>query len=399
MPALTSSNHRKIFWSLFLAVFAAMMGVSVITPFLPLLGQKFGATATELGILVSAFSVSRIAGMPLAGKLSDRFGRRRFILAGLTGYALLSFGYLASHTLEGFTFMRLLHGLAASFVVPLAIATVADMAPQGSEGTQIGNFSVSVGAGWGLGPMIGGFLLDHYGFDATFYFMGLLTAIALGLAVAFLPKQEIPHTHRLPSGYRKMLRDRQIAALTIYRITSVTGRSLLTAFLPLYAVTRLGLTPTQTGVILSVMVLLMSSLQPVFGRLSDRFSRRRLLKASAVLSAAVLSAIPFTGDFWQLLAAVIVFGAVNELGSVSGTAMVVVEGRRFGMGSAIALSSTALSAGMIVGPLVGGLGEDHMGPGASFWIAAGIAATGIVTASFVNDNQERAGGVIISEES
>lgn len=379
------NNSRRIFWSLFLAVFSAMIGVGVITPFLPLLGQKFGASATELGILVSAFSVSRLFGMPVAGRLADRYGRKRFIFAGLAGYTLLSFAYLASSSVWEFTVVRLLHGLAAALVVPLAMAVVADLAQPGKEGTQIGTFTVSIGAGWGLGPLMGGILLDRFGFSAAFYFMGALTGLALLLAVLFLPRTPSPVRDKPPVPYLEMLRHRQVRALTWYRISSVTGRSLLIAFLPLYAITRIHLTPTETGIIISAMVLLMSALQPVFGRLADRTSRKNLMAASSVLGAATLAIVPLSGSFWPLLVSVIAFGFANELGSVSATALVVVEGREFGMGSTIALFSTALSAGMIVGPLIGGIGEDWLGPGASFWSASAVVLTGVLVSRHISD--------------
>ncbi len=73
---------------LFVTAFVDMVGLAMIVPLLPYYATEFGASATVVGILVSAFSVAQLLVAPVWGRFSDRYGRRPAILAGLVVTAL-----------------------------------------------------------------------------------------------------------------------------------------------------------------------------------------------------------------------------------------------------------------------------------------------------------------------
>ncbi|HDH97186.1 MAG TPA: MFS transporter, partial [Proteobacteria bacterium] len=64
-----------------------MMGVGIIVPLLPLYAKKLGATAFEIGMIFSGFSIARMVFMPIVGRLSDRYGRKPFLSVGLALYS------------------------------------------------------------------------------------------------------------------------------------------------------------------------------------------------------------------------------------------------------------------------------------------------------------------------
>jgi MFS family permease len=80
---------------LFVTAFVDMVGLAMIIPLLPFYATDLGASATVVGLLVSAFSVAQLAVAPLWGRFSDRYGRRPAILAGLllTGCAYVIFAF------------------------------------------------------------------------------------------------------------------------------------------------------------------------------------------------------------------------------------------------------------------------------------------------------------------
>ena len=79
---------------LFVTAFVDMVGLAMLVPLLPFYATAFGASATVVGILISAFSVAQLVVAPVWGRWSDRFGRRPAIVAGLlvtaAGYGLFA---------------------------------------------------------------------------------------------------------------------------------------------------------------------------------------------------------------------------------------------------------------------------------------------------------------------
>jgi len=86
--------EKKIFNTLFIAVFVSMIGAGIIVPLLPIYAKNLGATGIWLGIIFSGFALARLIFMPIIGKISDRKGRKKFIVFGLLGYSVTSLLYL-----------------------------------------------------------------------------------------------------------------------------------------------------------------------------------------------------------------------------------------------------------------------------------------------------------------
>ncbi|MBU0595289.1 MFS transporter [Candidatus Bipolaricaulota bacterium] len=81
--------HIATFVSLFIAVAVAMLGIGIIAPILPLYADTFGASGLAVGLVFSAFSVSRFALGPFVGRFSDRVGRKRIMLVGLAAFTIM----------------------------------------------------------------------------------------------------------------------------------------------------------------------------------------------------------------------------------------------------------------------------------------------------------------------
>ncbi|TET83943.1 MAG: MFS transporter [Candidatus Nealsonbacteria bacterium] len=86
--------EKKIFNTLFIAVFVSMIGAGIIVPLLPIYAKNLGATGIWLGIIFSGFALARLIFMPIIGKISDRKGRKKFIVFGLLGSSVTSLLYL-----------------------------------------------------------------------------------------------------------------------------------------------------------------------------------------------------------------------------------------------------------------------------------------------------------------
>ncbi len=368
---------KKVFPILALSIFSSMLGVGIIAPLLPLYAENLGAAGVWLGIIFASFSVSRAIFMPIIGWLSDRYGRKSFMVAGLFVYSVISLGYIWAGDVYQLTLVRLIQGAAAGMIIPIAQAYVGDISPEGEEGTWMGYFNTAFFTGFGVGPLMGGALTDHFGMDVAFYSMGGLNLLAFLVAILFLPgiqQRKTPSHSRL--SFKEMGSSGVVKGLFSYRLSFAIGRAAFSCFLPIFATIYMGLTPTFIGILLAVNILLMSLLQLYSGGIADRFNRRILVVLGSLISFSFLASVPLLHNFWQLLG-LCSFGAIGGAISMpAASALTIDEGRKFGMGSTMAIFAVAMSIGMAIGPILGGVIVDTLNIDSVFYFAAAMGFVG-----------------------
>jgi DHA1 family multidrug resistance protein-like MFS transporter len=353
-----------------------MLGVGIISPLLPLYAKKLGAGGFAVGLIFGLFSLSRSVVMPFYGRLSDLLGRKVFIVAGLAAYSVASLGYVFAQGVVSLSLVRLFHGLASAAILPIVMALVGDLTPRGSEGRSMGLFSTAFFAGFGAGPIIGGVISDRFGFDAAFYAMGGLVLMGLLFVLVFVkePEKKAEVTKHYP--FREIFSSPVLRSIFIYRFVGAVGRSSVFAFLPIFAVSRLSLSATSIGLVLSSVILTTSVLQTPFGALGDRMSKSALIIAAGFLSALSLVLIPWSGSLGLLVGVICVQGLSGAMAVPSLTALAVSEGRTIGMGSVMGVFSFAMSVGQFLGPLIAGLMMDMGNENAPFTFAGGTVLVG-----------------------
>ena len=130
---------------LFLTVFVDLVGFGIVLPLLPLYADRFGASGTQVGILVLSYSAAQLLLAPVWGRLSDRFGRRPILIIGLLGSAAsyLVFAYAAS--LFVLLLSRIMAGVGGANI-SVAQAYVTDVTPPDRRAGNLG----LIGAAFGL---------------------------------------------------------------------------------------------------------------------------------------------------------------------------------------------------------------------------------------------------------
>ncbi len=368
---------KKVFPILALSIFSSMLGVGIILPLLPLYAESLEATGIWLGVIFGSFSLSRAIFMPIFGRLSDRSGRKLFLGIGLLIYAIMSLGYIWADSVTELTLVRFLHGIAAGMIMPIALAYVGDISPEGEEGKWMGYFNAAFFAGVGFGPLMGGVLTDHFGMNVAFYSMGGLNLLAFLIVALFLP--EIRHGKMAASphlSFKKMSISGMVRGLFGFRLSFSLGRGAFVCFLPIFAAIYVGLSPTLIGILLAVNILLMALLQVYTGNIADRFNRRAMVIVGSLINPIFLTLIPFTHSFWQLLGLCALGGLGGAISMPAASALIVEEGRKFGMGSTIGIFTLAMSIGMTLGPLASGIIADFVNISSVFYCAAGMGLAG-----------------------
>ena len=368
-------------------VFTSMLGLGIIGPIIPLYAEDMGATFVQIGLLSSAWSISRLIFTAPLGSLSDRSSKKKIIAAGLGVYAVISVLYIVAWDYASLISIRFLHGLGSAASMPIAYAYAAEISPEGMEGRFMGTMNMALFAGMGLGPLIGGYLTDYFTMNTPFYVMGALTALSLLLTMAFLPddRSRRERAARAKPSFRKVLSNKILRAAFVYRAVGALGRGSIMGFLSLYISGSvesggLGLPVSIAGLILSAGQFSVALLQSPFGIAADRYNKTILILLGGLIGAVGLAMFPFANGPWEILAARLVFSVGSSIGMPALTAIVAIEGREIGVGTTMSVLQSAMSLGMIAGPLLSGFLVDIYGIKPIFFVSSFITLMG--TAAF-----------------
>jgi multidrug resistance protein len=389
-PENANSSDKSIpcttFAGLAIASMAAMLCLGILLPILPNFAKNLGASGAVVGIIYAGFALSRGIFSPLFGRISDQYGRKNIMLVGLFLYVGLSLGYSLLHHLFLLAILWFLQGIASAMVGPIAQSYVGDITPEGKEGRVMNLFYFAKFGGAAIGPVVGGYLIDHFSVNAPFYAMCGATLAALIIIWLIVP--EAPTTDKnqenalqFKKSFLTVIKDRKMKGIIFYMIGRGFYRRGFNAFFPLYAVTMASLSESQVGIVLSCYMITGTLLQYPFGWLADRLAdyRAELIAIGGTIAAATMLFIPsFTFLSW-LVILVIIKGIFSTFSRAPTVAVRTERGRIYGMGAVTGVAITGGSVGQILGPIGFGVISDLFSIRASFYTGAavGLLTTGL----------------------
>lgn len=376
--------NKKIFTTLFLAVFSVTLGVGLVVPLLPVYAYELGATGLYIGLIFGAFSLSRTVFLPYFGHLSDLKGRKPFLTIGLLSYFMVSIAYVMSKDVHFFILIRFVQGIASAMILPVAQAYIGEITPRNKEGFVMGLFNVSLYAGLSVGPIAGGMVKDSLGIQSAFLGMGLVSLVGFLLCVVFLPprsEETLLERTKPPLRYRILIRNKYVAALFFFRFTYTACIGLVWAFLPLYAHSQFRLSSSAIGILVMLGVLISGLLQTPMGLMADRFNKRALIAVGGLLTAGAVFSFVYAQGFWGLFVSNVLFGAGGGISIPAVMAMTVIIGRKTdSMGSLMALLTMGHSLGMLTGPVLAGIMTDVFHLSLAFMGGTVVMVIGVMVA-------------------
>ena len=350
-----------------LAYFTASGALIGVTPFF--VTGPLGAGPAAVGLTFGAFSVSTLVLRPLAGRWTDRHGRRPLLIGGAGLFAVLVLGHLLVNDLVWLLALRLLMGMAEALYFVAGFAALADLAPPGRAGEALSYNSLALFAGIATGPIIGQALLDLGGFRPAWAGIGLLLVLAAGLATR-VPETHVPVAGPVPPA---PLIHRAALVPGVGLFTGVTAMAGFLAFASLHAADMgLDLWSATIGVYGVVVV----TCRIVFAKVPDRAPPLRLAAASlgaTALGLLITAAVPAA---WTLFlgAAVLAVGTAFLTPAIFAAIFSrVPESQR---GSAAGTASVFLDLGFSGGPVVFGLVAAATSIPGAFVAGAAVAAGG-----------------------
>src|SRR5712691_11170502 len=186
-------SKPMILVALLLAAFAISLDTTMVNVALPSLVRELHATTTQLQWVVDAFNLAFAALLLTFGSLSDRFGRKGMLLAGLTvfGAASLAGGFTSSPA--QLIAARSVMGLGAAMTFPATLALISNVFTERTERARaIGLWGAIAGVAIAMGPLVGGWLLEHFSWASIFIVMAPVAAAAAILVALIIPTSKDP---------------------------------------------------------------------------------------------------------------------------------------------------------------------------------------------------------------
>jgi MFS family permease len=328
-------------------------------PVLPLYARALGASPQMVGLVMGASTITGVLVKLPAGTLSDVFGRKSLLLAGLAVYAFVPFTYLPVAALGLLIAIRFVHGSASAVFGPVAYATLSDLAPPGQRGRWLATFGTVQGIGQAAGPVIAGYLIAGGDFDRAFLVSGIL---GLGALAVLWGWSHLPPSHdggaawwrRAAEGVREVTSDRRILTISLAQAGQFFVNGTVSAFVPLFAREVLGLPAPQIGILFGIQTLTTVLARPLAGTFSDRVGRRPLVFSGLLMCAGALAGVSFATGFWSLAACTALYGAAVAVTHSAASAYVTDLARQARYGAAHGVFGTIYDIGDAAGPLAGG---------------------------------------------
>ena len=391
-----NSSDKKIFVIIFFSIFTSVTGVGIVVPLLPVYAHDLGASGLYISLIFGAFSLSRTFLLPYFGRTSDRKGRKPFIVTGLLGYTLVSIAFMFSADVNSLIVVRFLQGIASAMIMPVALAYIGDITPEGKEGFYMGLFNLSMFLGLSIGPLAGGVINDKFSLNSAFASMGILAAAGCFLSFFLLPpvsSERIVRRDKAPVSITRLLRDRVIAGLFIVRFSYITCIGIIWCFLPVYADSEFGLSSSLIGILIMLGVCISGMLQVPMGLLADRINKRYMIISGCLIIVYAIYSFSWAEGFWDIIIADILFGVGGGLSTPPVMALSVIKGNENeSMGSIMGLLTVGHSLGMIFGSFFAGIIMDYCSLRSAFPLGAMIMAAGILSFIFLTREKGFAGG-------
>jgi len=365
---------------LHLSVFAASIGIAYVY-LIPAFAESLGAGYLELGLIGTVRALPYTFLPVVAGYLGDRLGRRRLYLLSIFAVGSATLLLAATGTIEGILAVQVILGIGLSLFWPISEALVSEISSAQERASAIGMYAVAWGAGFLIGPFIGGVIAEVAGFQSTFFVAGVLLLITAGLSVVTIRGEQRQHgdAEQVPARPSWELIS-AVLPMLIVQVPYAIVLAFVVSIFPGYAIES-GLTPSEVGLLLSGFGFVRMMVFSLSGRLG-RIGERKSIGLAFLGMIPVLLLIPLNRSFIGLLADSCLIGAFIGIIYPQTIAYVSKRAPSQNLGFAIGAYETIFGVGFAVGPILSGFVAQIAGPDFALLVLAVVAFSAIPVVAF-----------------
>jgi EmrB/QacA subfamily drug resistance transporter len=191
-PACTARQQRWVLAATILASTIAYVDESVVNVALPAIGHDLAASPASLQWVINAYTLCLAAFLLVGGAAGDRLGRRRVFIAGVALFGAASLGCGLSRAIAQLIAARAVQGAGAALLVPCSLALIGAAFPENERGRAIGTWAGFSAIAAAIGPLLGGWIVDHLAWQTIFFINPVLCLAALWIAWRHLPESTDP---------------------------------------------------------------------------------------------------------------------------------------------------------------------------------------------------------------
>lgn len=387
--------------------FMATLDGGVVNVALPVMAKQFGADIENIQFVVSVYLLVITCFLPIFGKLSDMYSRKKMYLGGFLFFGIGSLLCSLSGSLPLMIFSRAVQGLGASSMMANAQAVIAKAFTGKDRGRALGSVGAVVALGSLAGPAVGGFLIQHWGWQSVFWVNIPVCLLGIWRGVQIIPRFNPIAKIRMDiagAGYfllgsflflfalnegpskgwtsplllaafalcvvffmlflrREKISKTPFIGLSIFKIKAISYGYVVAVLgfmaiftnavlLPFYLTDIMHLNPVQIGLLLLPFPAALAVASPVSGVLSEKYSARFITTAGLgfVLCGAILFA--FIGDspsYAYIVLAQLVMGTGSGTFQVPNNNTVISAAPKNKLGIVSSVNALARNAGMIMG--------------------------------------------------
>src|SRR4051794_15183616 len=342
---ITDENRR--WWTLgamCFALFMVMLDNTVVNVALPSIQRDLDASISALEWTVNAYTLSFAVLLVTGGRLGDIFGRRKMFLFGVVTFAVSSAFIGFSQSEAWLVAGRAVQGMGAAFMMPATLSIISNVFPPEERGKAIGTWAGVSAMALAIGPVVGGFLVEHVSWQSIFFLNLPVAALAVVVTLAAAPESrdetvdryvDVPGVAALSIGLASLVLalvegntwgwgspailalfataivgltafaiiERRVRApmvqFSFFRSRSFLGANLVAFivsfsmfamffFIALYMQNVRGYSPLQAGVRFLPSTVVIMFIGPIAGRLADRIGSRPLMTLGLTLAGLSL---------------------------------------------------------------------------------------------------------------
>ncbi|MCX6162765.1 MAG: MFS transporter [Ignavibacteriae bacterium] len=298
---------KKNLYVIWVAQFLAMVGMSMVVPFLPFYIRDLGVTdQRELekwsGLIFAGPFVLSFFLTPVWGALGDKYGKKKMVVRAIIGLALSQFLIGISGNVYELLIFRLVQGAASGFIAS-SLALVSSGSPEEKSGYSIGLLQTSISSGTILGPMLGGFFSDMTSHRAVFFITASLCLVSAVFTIFFVtePEKQIHHKN-VPSvadnikySFSNFTLSRALISIAVVQMSIAVTQPIFALFIESMTENKQYLS-TIAGSLFGITGVATAISSPWWGKRNDKKSlNKNLFFAMSGASAALILHVVISG--------------------------------------------------------------------------------------------------------
>jgi MFS family permease len=368
---------RRLLPFVSIVVFVDAMLYGVLAPLIPSYADDFSLSKTGAGLLVAAFGAGAFVGGIPGGIAAQRLGPKRTVALGLGLLAFASLAFAIAGDPWTLGVSRFAQGMSSSTTWAGSLAWLTVLTLQDRRGQVLGTVFGTAVFGAILGPMVGA-AADLIGIRPSFL---VVAGTALVLLVSAAARPAAPVERQRPGALARATRDFAFLAGLWFNTLPALLFGTVTLLVPL-ALGEGGFTPFAIGAVFLCAGVLESALNPIVGRLSDRYGRFRPARVALAASAAVATALALASE--PIVLAGLMCAASLTFGGFYTPGMALISDRAehvgLAQGLAFGVMNSAWALGNLAGPAFSGAAAERWGDAAPYLVGAVLCLLTLVAA-------------------